>query len=120
MVLVLDLRLGECRLVVHAPVDGAQALVNEAILVKRKEGREHHRLVLRVHRGVRAVEAAENADSFELLALQIKKLLGVLAAFRPHVGRTHLQLFAAEFLIDLNLNWEAMTVPARHVGRIQA
>ena len=120
MVLILDLRLGEGRLVVHAPVDGAQALVDEAVFVEGEKSREHDRLVLWIHRSVRAVEAAENADSFELLALQVEKLLGVLAAFRAHVGRTHLQLFAAEFLIDLDLNWEAMTVPARHVGRIQA
>ena len=120
VVFVLHLGLGERGLVAHAPIHGTQTLVDEAVFVKREKSRKHHRLVLRVHRGIGPVEAAKDADPFELLPLQVEKLLRIPAALRAHVGRAHLQLFPAQFLIDLDLNREAVAIPPRHVGRIKA
>jgi hypothetical protein len=120
VVLIFDLSFGKRGLIVHAPVDGAQALVDESVLVEGEEGREHDRLVLGVHGGVRLVEAAEDADPLELLTLQVEKLLGVLATFCAHVGWTHLQLLAAEFLIHLDLDGQAVAIPAGDVGRVKS
>ena len=95
MVFVFDFGFRERGFVVHAPVHGAQALIDEPLFVKRKERFEHHRLVLRVHGGVRIVEASKDSDALELLALEVEKLLRVLAALGADVGGTHLQLLAA-------------------------
>ena len=120
MVFVFDFGLGERSLVMHAPVNGAQAFVDEAVFVKRKKCRQDHRLVLRVHGGVGPVPAAEDADALELLALQVEKLLGVLAACRAHIDGAHLQLLAAQFLVDLDLDGQAVAIPTGHVGRVES
>ena len=80
VVFVFDFGFGQGGLVVHAPVDRAQALVDEVFLQEVVERRQHHRLVLRSHGGVGIVPASEDADALELLALQVEKLLRVLAA----------------------------------------
>jgi len=46
----IRLRLRRARSRMHAPVDGAQTLVDELHSHKKKESGEHHRLVLRRHR----------------------------------------------------------------------
>ena len=119
VVFVFDLGLGERSFVVHAPVDGTQALIDEPIFVEREESGEHHRLILRRHGGVGLVEAAEYADALELLALQVKEFLRVLAAFGADIGRSHLQLLAAQFFVDLDFNGQAVAIPTRHVGSVE-
>ncbi len=97
VVFVFDFGFGQGSLVVDAPVDGAQALVDEVLFVKTVEGLQHHRLVLRSHGGVGMVPTSEDADAFELLALQIEKFLRVLSArFAAHLELLHLEFFAAE------------------------
>ena len=120
MVFVFDFRFGERGFVVHAPVDGAQAFVDEVVFVEREKCFQHHRLVLRIHGDVGIVEASEDADAFELLALQVEIFLRVLATFRAHVVRPHLELLAAEFLVDFDFDGQSMTVPSRHVRRVHA
>ena len=119
VVLVLDLGFGERGLVVHAPVHGAQALVDEVIFVEREEGLQHHRFVLVVHRGVGFFKAAENPNPLKLLPLKVQKLLGVLTALRPHIRGPHLQFFATQFLVDLDFDGQPVAVPARHVGSVK-
>ena len=120
MIFVFDFGFGKRGLVVHAPVDGAQAFVDEPIFIKRKESLEHHRLVLRRHRGVGLVKASEDADALELLPLQVEIFLRVFAALGADVGRVHLQLLAAKFLVDLDFDGQAVAVPAGDVGRVEA
>ena len=45
VVFVFDFGFGERRFVVHAPVDRAQAFVDESVFEKREKSPEHHRLV---------------------------------------------------------------------------
>ena len=119
VVLIFDFGLGQRGLVVHAPVDGAQPLVDESVFVKRKERRQHDRLILRIHRGIRPVESSEHADALELGALQVEKFLRILAALGAHVGGLHLQLLAAQFLVDLDLDGQPVAIPPRHVRRVK-
>ena len=119
VILVFDFGFGKRGLVVHAPVDGAQALVDELVFVKRKKSGEHHRLILRRHGGVGLIETSEDADALELLALQVEEFLRVFAAFGAHRRRMHLQLLAAEFLVDFDLDGQAVAVPAGNVGRVE-
>ena len=54
------------------------------------------------------------------VALQVEKFLRVLAAFGAHVGGPHLQLLAAEFLIDFDFDGQAMAIPARDIRRVES
>ena len=120
VVLVLDLGFGQRSLVVDAPVDRAQPLVDEFLFQKVVERRQYHRLVLRSHGRVGLVPASEDADALELLALQIEKFLRVLSACFADLQRIHLELFAAQLLINLDLDGQAMAIPSRDVGRVEA
>jgi hypothetical protein len=60
------------------------------------------------------------ADSLKLRRLQVEKFLGVLAALQAHIGRLHLQLFAAEHLVDFYFDRQTVTIKARNVGRIES
>ncbi len=117
---VLDLGLGEGGAVVGAPVDGLEALVDEAALVEAVEGLEHLGLVAEAHGFVGLVPAAEDAEALELAALEVDEAGGVLAAGLADGDGVHLELFAAEFLVDLDLDGEAVAVPAGDVGRVEA
>ncbi len=119
MVLVFNFGLGQRGLVVHAPVNGAQSLVDESIFVKRKESRKHDRLVLRSHRGIGPIESSKNADALELGALQVEKFLGVLAARGADVGRPHLQFLSAQLFVDLDLDGQPVAVPAGDVRGVK-
>ncbi len=120
MHLVLDLGLGEGGPVVDAPVDGLEALVDEAVLVEVEEGLGDGGLVAVRHGEVGVVPAAEDADALELGALEVDELLRVLAAGAADGEGGHFELFAAEFFVDLDLDGEAVAVPAGDVGGVEA
>ena len=120
VVFIFDFGFGERGFIVHAPVDGAQAFIDESVFVEGKERGEHDRLVLRIHGGVGAIEAAEYADALELGALQVEKFLGVLAAFGADVAGLHLQLFAAQFFVDFDFDGQAVAIPAGDVGGVES
>ena len=120
VVLVFDFSLGKGGAVMDAPVDRAQPLVDEILLKKRIKSLQDDRLVVRRHGGIGLLPAAEDADALELLALQVEILLGVFAALHANVERLHLQFFAAELLIDLDFDGQAVAVPSRDIGSIKS
>ena len=120
VLLVLDLGFGEGGLVVDAPVDGPEAFVDEALLEEVEEGLGDAGLVVGVHGGVGVVPAAEDADAHELGALEVEVFLRVLAAGAADGDGVHLELFAAELLVDFDLDGEAVAVPAGDVGGVEA
>ena len=120
MVLVFDFGFGERGFVVHTPIHRAQALVDEVVLVEGVERLQHHRFVLRRHRGVRAIKTSEDANALELFPLQIEKLLRELTALAAHVERTHLQLLATKLLVNLDLDWQAVAVPSWDIGCVKS
>src|ERR1051325_688318 len=69
---------------------------------------------------MRLFPPAKNAESLELIPLDIQKLLRVLTTFPAHFDRWHLQLFAAKSFIHLDFNGQPVAVPPRNVGRIKA
>ena len=120
VLLVLDLGFGEGGLVVDAPKDGLEALVDEALLEEGVEGFEDAGLVAEGHGEIGVVPAAEDAEALELLALEVDILLGVLAAGAADADGGHFELLAAELLVDLDLDGEAVAVPAGDVGGVEA
>ena len=120
VLLVLDFSFGEGGAVVDAPGDGLEAFVDEAVLEEVKEGLGDAGLVLGVHGGVGMGPAAEAAQSDELGALEVEVLLGVFAAGATDLDRIHFEFFATELLVDLDLDGQAVAIPARDVGGVEA
>ena len=120
MILVLDLGLGQRRAAVDAPVHRLLALVDQALLDEPAERARDRRLVLEVHRQVRRVPRAEDAEPLELLGHRADEALGVRAAGAAEVGDRHLALLRAELAIDLQLDRQAVAVVADDVRRVEA
>ncbi len=59
-------------------------------------------------------------DALKLRGLQVDVFLRVGAAGIQDGRNGHLQLFAAELLVDLDLDGQAVAVVAGNVGRIEA
>jgi hypothetical protein len=107
-------------------VHGLEALVDHAPAHEASELARDHRLIGRLHGDVRVLPVAEDAESLELLALNVDVLPRVLAtasdllhgihgAPHVHVGRVE-----AELLVDLMLDGQTVAVPARHVDCVVA
>jgi len=117
LVLVFDLGLGQRRAAIEAPVHRLQALEEEAALVDLAESADLVGLVAEGHRQVGVVPLAQHAEADEILLLALDLLGGKGAAQRARlVGR---QVLAVQ-LLDLVLDRQAVAVPARHIGRVEA
>ncbi len=116
-VVVLDLELGQRRAAVEAPVHRLQAAVDEAALDDPLQHADLAGLVAEVHGPVRMVPVAEHADALEVGHLLRDLLGGVGAALRLHLVARQA---AAEGLLDLVLDRQAVAVPARGVARVEA
>ncbi len=68
---VLDFGFGEGGAIVDAPVDGLEALVDEALFEEVVEGLGDGGLVGKGHGEVGVVPAAEDADALELASLEV-------------------------------------------------
>ncbi len=120
MRLVLDFSLGEGGAVVDAPVDGLESAIDEALLKEAVEGLEGAGFVVAGHGHVGLIPAAEAADAFKLRGLQVDVLLRVGAAGGEDGRNRHFQLFAAELLVDFDLDGQAVAVVAGDVGGVEA
>ncbi len=118
VVLVFDFGLGQRRPVVDAPVDRLQSLIYIALVENVDERPGDHRLIGRIHRQVRIVPAAHDAEALEILPLEIDPLFGVLAAGPADLNRRHLRLLTTQLLIDFVFYGEAMAVPSGNVWRV--
>src|SRR6185437_4925557 len=120
VLLVLYFGFSQRSSIIDAPVHRPQSLIDKAVFPEFEEEARNHRLVLPRHGRVRIVEAPENGDALELRALQVHVFLRVLSAFLADLNRRHLQLFAPEIVIDLDLDGESVTVPSWDVGSVEA
>src|SRR5437660_864358 len=126
LVLVLDLGLRERGPTMHAPVDGLQALVDQTASDEAAELARDDRLVRGIHRDVRIVPVAEHAQTLELASLDVdeaERVFPTLAALLDRIHRvTHVDagLVETELLVDLVLDRQSVTVPARHVDGVES
>ena len=104
----------------RAPVHGLLALVDHLLLDELAERAHDRRLVFELQRLVRIVPGAENAEALEVAALDVDVLFGVGPAGAAEVRRAHLLLLRAELAIDLQLDRQAVAVPAGKVRRVEA
>ena len=120
VVFVLDLGFGQGGAVVDAPVDRLQAAVDEAFLKKAVRTPPGSGLRSARHGLVGRFPAAKAADALKLRGLQVDVLLRVGAAGIQDRGSRHLQLLAAQLLVDLDLDGQAVAVVAGDVGGVEA
>src|SRR2546425_6128191 len=126
LLLVLDLGLRERGPAIHAPVDGLQAFVDETASDETPELARDDRLIRRLHRDVGIVPVAEHAQALELATLDVdeaERVFPTLAALLDRIHRvTHVDagLVETELLVDLVLDRQSVTVPARHVDGVES
>ena len=121
---VLDLRVGERRQAMRAPVDDAAALINEALIVQLAEGLAHGPGAALVHREAGAGPVAARAhllllldDAVAVLFLPFPHALKELLAAEVVAGQA---LLGAQLLLDLDLRGDARVVSAGEPQRLIA
>ena len=120
VVLIFDLRLGQRRLVVIAPVYGLEALVDVALLVHCAEDLDLLGLKAGIHGLVGVLPVAEHADALEALHLDADVLVGILVAGGAEVGNAHGLAVELLLLDDGALDGHTVVVPAGDIGRVVA
>ena len=120
VVLIFDLRLGQRRLVVIAPVYGLEALVDVALLVHCAEDLDLLGLKAGIHGLVGVLPVAEHADALEALHLDADVLVGILVAGGAEVGDAHGLAVELLLLDDSALDGHTVVVPAGDIGGVVA
>ena len=116
---VFDLGLGQRRAAVDAPVHRLLALLHMAVGDNPAQRAHDVGLAAEIHRQIGPLPIAEDAEPLEVAALTIDLSGGVLAAGDAKLGGADLVARLALFLLDLEFNRQTVTVPARHIGRVQ-
>ena len=123
VVVILDLGLGQRRLLDDRPQHGLGALVEPAIHQELRQLAHDHGLGLVGHGRVVVIPVAVDAQALELLALHADPVIGEGAALAAELADRHgvLVLVAgAILLLDLPFDRQAVAVPARHVVAVLA
>ena len=123
VVLILDLRLGECRFLDRRPHHRLGAAIKAAIHQDPAELAGDRRLGVIGHGGVGIMPVAENTEPLELLGLDIEPVGGEIAALLAKLLDRNLVLvlaLLAVLLLDLPFDGKAVTVPARDIVGILA
>ncbi len=122
-VLIFDLGLGERGLFDRRPHHRLRTAVQLAALGELEQLADDRRLGIVLHREVRIGPVAHHAEPLELALLHLDPFFGIGAAFGAELvdGDVVLvQLLRAIRFLDLPLDRQAVTVPARDVGRVLA
>ena len=118
-VLVLDLCLGERRRAVQAPVHGLEALVQVTVGDYPAQGPNDICFKGKIHRQVRVGPVAHNAHAHEIVPLLVYLFARILPTAVTKLPGSNLVPGFADLLLDVEFNRQAMTVPARYIGRIK-
>ena len=110
---VFHFGFGQRRAVARAPVHRALSPVEGSLARDGGELADDLRLVPVVHGEVRIVPARQDAQAQEPAPLHLDLLLGELPAGAAEVARAHVPLLRPELLVDLQLDGQAVAVPAR-------
>src|SRR4029077_19151708 len=108
-VLIFYFGLGEGGLRARAPENRFLRLVHKAFLNENRESAQNLRFVFGIHCQVRIFPIAEDAESSELLALDVDEFSRKRFAFLSDLNRSKLARFLYHFVLD----WQAMAVPTR-------
>ena len=120
VILVFDLGLGQRGLVVVAPVDGLQTLIDVALLVHCAEDLDFLGLKARGHGLVRMLPVGDDAEALEALHLHIDIMLRKIMAGGAELRDGHGLVVELVLLDDGGLDRHAVVIPAGDVGGIVA
>ena len=116
--MILDLGLGERGLVMHAPVDGLEALVDVAVAVHAAEHADLVGLEAGIHRAVEVLPVGDHAHALEAGLLALDIVLGIVAAGAAEVRNAHVLVVEALLLDDGALDGHAVVIPAGDIGHL--
>ena len=119
VVLVLDLGFRQGGPAVDAPVHRLLALVDHPLLDELRQRPDDGRLVAVVHRQVGFVPPPHDAEALEVLPHDVHEPGGVGPAGPAEVADRQVALLRAEFAVHLQLDRQAVAVPARDVRRVE-
>ena len=117
---VLHLRLRQGRAAVDAPMHRLVALVDMAVGQDHPQGADDVGLESEVHGQVGIRPVPQHPQALEVAALAVHLAGGISAAGLTEGGGADLGAGLALLLFHLELDGQAMAVPARHVGGVQA
>ena len=120
IILILNLGLGQRRLVLGAPVHGLQALIDITLFVHGTENLHFLGLKTGVHGLVGVLPVADDAHALESSHLNVDILLGVVVAGGAELGHAHLLAVELLLLDDGGFNGHAVVVPAGDIGSVVA
>ncbi len=119
LVRIVHLGLGQGGSAVDTPVDRLLALHHMAVGDDPPQGADDLRLEGEVHGEIGPLPVSQDAEPLEVGALAVHLLGGIFPAGDPKLGRADLVAGLALLLLHLELDGQAVTVPARHVGGVQ-
>ncbi|MPL90964.1 hypothetical protein SDC9_37023 [bioreactor metagenome] len=123
VVVILDLGLGERRLLDRRPHHRLRALIERAVHQEFHEFLGDHRLGMEIHRQIGIGPVPGHAEPLEFLALHGDPVLGELATFLAEgdgVDVVLVQPLGAILLLDLPFDRQAVAVPARDIAAVVA
>src|SRR5699024_5775228 len=100
VILIFDLSHCERGLILRAPVDGLQALIDVALAVHLPERTDLGRLETGGHCEIRVVPVTDNAQTLEGLTLDVHKVRGEIPAGAAEGGDRHPAAVKLVFLDD--------------------
>ena len=118
IVLIFDLGLSQRRLIVVAPVDGLQALIDVALFVHCTEDLDLFRLKAGGHGLIRMLPVGHDAEALETLHLDINIMLRKVMAGGTELRNGHGLVVQLVLLDDGGLNGHAVVIPAGDIRGI--
>ena len=123
VVLVFDFGFGEGCLFDDRPHDGLDAFIEEAVEEEFVDFAQDAGFGFAGHGGVGVGPVARDSEALKFFRLDVFPLLGKGAAFGAELEDgdfVFVEALFAIFLLDLPFDGEAVAIPARDVGRIEA
>ena len=120
IVMILDFSLGKGGLVVVAPVDRLQALVDMPVLIHLSEDTDFVSLEAFVHGEVGVLPVTNHTKALEAVHLPVDILLGIIMAGAAEVRGGHFLVVQLLLLDDGRFNGHAVVIPAGDIRDIAA
>jgi hypothetical protein len=97
---------------------GLQTLVDVPVTQDLRKRTQLLGFVLRLHRHVRPIPIAHDAQPFEVFALSVHLLERIFTTRLPEGSRLQRLHFLTAGFLDLVFDRQSVTIPTRHVWRI--
>ena len=120
LILIFHLGLGQGRAAIETPVHRLEAPGQVPTIDNFGQRPNDIGLKPKIHREVRMIPVSENAHADKIGFLRGHLLAGVFSAVLAELACGHFMARLTDFLFDIQLNGQAVAVPARHVGRVKA